>query len=97
MVELQRPAPTHVQEPVPDPTTLPEVAEQRAPAGGGGCGGISASIYVSGANRGDVAIYEETNVLLESGRAGVGGQGGGSTGNPGTPGLDGVVMGLIVQ
>ena len=39
MVELQRPAPTHVQEPVPDPTTLPEVAEQRAPAGGGGDGG----------------------------------------------------------
>ena len=39
VLELQNPAPTHVQEPVPDPTTLPEVAEQRAPAGGGGCGG----------------------------------------------------------
>ena len=39
MLELQNPAPTHVQEPVPDPTTLPEVAEQRAPAGGGGDGG----------------------------------------------------------
>ena len=39
VLELQNPAPTHVQEPVPDPTTLPEVAEQRAPAGGGGDGG----------------------------------------------------------